>query len=59
MGLSLPGLLFLSYQWLMPESPRWLLAKGRRSEAFRILRDAAKVNGVDLPEDVLHSLKVC
>ncbi|XP_037080412.1 solute carrier family 22 member 3-like isoform X2 [Pollicipes pollicipes] len=42
---SLPGLLFVSFYWLVPESPRWLLSKGRVSEARNILESICKYNG--------------
>lgn len=31
----------------MPESPRWLLAVGRKEEAIVILEKAAQENGID------------
>ncbi|XP_046545783.1 organic cation transporter protein-like [Haliotis rubra] len=46
---SVPTVLFLTYYWLMPESPRWLISKQRYEEADIILRHAANVNKTTLP----------
>lgn len=45
---SIPCILstMLTYFWV-PESPRWLLTKGKHDKALRILRQAAITNGLD------------
>ncbi|KAI4883483.1 hypothetical protein NFI96_024521 [Prochilodus magdalenae] len=48
--LSLPGLLYIPLWWFIPESPRWLLAKGRVQEAEDVIRAAARKNGITPPE---------
>ncbi|XP_066524659.1 solute carrier family 22 member 4-like [Hoplias malabaricus] len=48
--LALPGLLYIPLWWFIPESPRWLLAKGRVKEAEDIIKAAAKKNGITPPE---------
>ncbi|XP_070532076.1 organic cation transporter protein-like [Ptychodera flava] len=49
---SVPTILFLSYWWLIPESPRWLIAVGREEEAEDIIRKCGRVNNVPVPEDI-------
>ena len=38
---------------LLPESPRWLIVKGRNEEANRILHQFAKVNKTAYPAEEL------
>ena len=40
----------------LPESPRWLLLKGHKEEAEKVIRDAALTNGVNLPPFTLRPL---
>nr|CAI5822258.1 unnamed protein product [Callosobruchus analis] len=53
-----PIFLLISYIWLVPESVRWNLSKGRVEEAKAILRKAAKVNGKELSENTLEKLSL-
>jgi len=39
------------FRFVVPESPRWLLVKGRIDEVRRIIEAAAKFNGRQLPAD--------
>ncbi|CAJ0601485.1 unnamed protein product [Cylicocyclus nassatus] len=48
--ITLSGLVFLTYWWVVPESARWLVTQGRYEEADNVLRHAAEVNEVTLPE---------
>ncbi|XP_062619367.1 organic cation transporter protein-like [Saccostrea cucullata] len=53
LATSLPTILLLSYYWLVPESTRWLIVRGRHKEAERILMHAAKVNKRKCPDRIL------
>ncbi|XP_050392340.1 organic cation transporter protein isoform X1 [Patella vulgata] len=52
MTFAFPSIILLSYWWLIPESPRWLMAKRRHEEAETIIRDMARVNQVKLPKSL-------
>ncbi|XP_011157997.1 carcinine transporter isoform X2 [Solenopsis invicta] len=54
---SAPFLIYFFYWWFLPESPRWLLAKGRLGEANDILETLARVNGKELPASFTRKLR--
>ncbi|XP_065082865.1 organic cation transporter protein isoform X1 [Ochlerotatus camptorhynchus] len=55
--IGLPGV-FLCFLWfVLPESPRWLLCKGRIAEVKEIVRKAAAFNNRPLPDNLDKLLK--
>lgn len=54
---SLPFLVYFLYWFVLPESPRWLIAKGRFAEASEILEKLAKKNGKEVPAGFTQLLK--
>ncbi|XP_001358761.2 organic cation transporter-like protein [Drosophila pseudoobscura] len=55
-ALTLPGLIFMCYYWIIPESARWLLSKGRKECAIANMQKAARFNRVDITNDALSAL---
>ncbi|XP_068094731.1 solute carrier family 22 member 13-like [Hyperolius riggenbachi] len=52
-----PTGLLLCYIWLLPESPRWLLTKGKHKQAQKLLQKAAKINKREISEEILQQLQ--
>uniref|UniRef100_A0A1B6KGK7 Major facilitator superfamily (MFS) profile domain-containing protein n=1 Tax=Graphocephala atropunctata TaxID=36148 RepID=A0A1B6KGK7_9HEMI len=55
LAVSFPSILIIAYLWLIPESPRWLMAVGRHEEALVILKSAAATNKNELPGEITFS----
>lgn len=55
--ITLPGVLFLGYWWIIPESARWLLAHNRKDEAVKTINKVAKENNLVVPREILDKLE--
>ncbi|XP_016280103.1 solute carrier family 22 member 14 isoform X1 [Monodelphis domestica] len=51
-----PVIFLISYIWILPESPRWLMMRGRKEKAKFVLRMAALVNKRTIPYNLLKEL---
>ncbi|XP_064652869.1 organic cation transporter protein-like isoform X2 [Lineus longissimus] len=47
---SVPTILLLSYWWLVPESPRWLISEGEIDKSYKVVSKMAKWNKTKAPE---------
>lgn len=56
-AIAVPSLLFLSYWWIIRESPRWLVSKERYDEADHILSSAARMNKTNIPSQWWEQLE--
>ena len=56
--VSVAPLALFFFTWkLLPESPRWLVSKGRHEEATAVLRHIAETNGVTAPADLARRVE--
>ncbi|KAM8854981.1 organic cation/carnitine transporter 2-like isoform 2-T2 [Spinachia spinachia] len=58
LAMAVPGLACIPLWWLIPESPRWLVSRGRIQEAELLLRSAAVENRVQVPHNIVFSARV-
>ncbi|CAH1736231.1 organic cation transporter protein isoform X2 [Aphis gossypii] len=56
LAITLPSLFFFTYWWIIPESPRWLLAVGKEKQARKILTTGASRNNRKLDGEFEKSL---
>lgn len=56
--LYAPGVFFIIYLWLVPESIQWLLVRGRVERAIKILQRTASMNGKVLSQKSIEMIKL-
>lgn len=56
--LYIPQLITIGYYWLISESVRWYMSKGRYEESEAVLKEVARLNRKQLSEKSLHLLRV-
>ncbi|KAI4887673.1 hypothetical protein NFI96_014870, partial [Prochilodus magdalenae] len=51
-AITVPYIIFLSYYWFIPESPRWLLSQNKSDQAVKITEAMAKENKKTLSKNI-------
>ncbi|XP_015597114.2 organic cation transporter protein-like [Cephus cinctus] len=49
---SVPMCFVILTPWIVPESVRWLISKGKIEKAVRIIRSIERINKTDVPQDI-------
>lgn len=57
LALYIPQLFTIAYFWIVPESVRWYMSKGRYEESEALLKEVARVNKKQLSEKSLQALR--
>lgn len=57
LAVSLPLLLLFSCFFILPESPRWLVATGKYRRAARIMKTMARINNKSIPDNYEEILR--
>lgn len=57
LAVSLPLLLLFSCFFVLPESPRWLMAVGQPRKAAKVLKTMARVNGLTVIPDFISIIE--
>jgi len=52
--LAAPNSLFFILYFIVPESPRWLMVQSRSDRAQKVIKTAAKVNKLPLPDPIMN-----
>lgn len=56
-GLTLPGAIFLSYYWFIPELALWLLLNNRKDNSIANIEKPTCVNEINISVEILDNLK--
>lgn len=57
-ALYAPGIFFIIYLWIVPESVQWLLVRGHVERAIKILQRTASMNGKVLSQKSIEMIKL-